>query len=79
MSDSTFLEQVNAQCLEIVSEISLQLKQWASLEMVVCVLLERYNIQYFEQLGVGSLETVPCLKELRDLHRKLNCFVDTYR
>ena len=78
MSALSFLDQLDSQVLDIVEEISQQLHQWASLEMVVCVLLERYNIQHFEQLNVGPIESVPCLKQLQDLHRKLNCFVDTY-
>lgn len=64
------LSDVNLRCLEIISEISCN-GRIAALDFVVRVLLERYCVCEFRDLGVGDMRDIPALYLLIEIHQKV--------
>ena len=65
------IESISKHCVDISIEIC-SINQWVSVENIIHVLLQRYNVVTFEQLGIGpSVLSVPSLMLIWDLNRKV--------
>lgn len=61
---------VNFRCLEIVSEISSN-GRMVTPDFVVRILLQRYCVREFRDLGVGDMCDIPALFLLIEIHQKV--------
>ena len=64
------LDAVNDRCLEIIGEIASN-NRLATVDFVLQVLLQRYNVSDFWNLGVGSMRDVPSLHLLIEIYQKV--------
>ena len=65
------LDGVNLRCIEIIDEISSR-GRLATVEFVQQVLLQRYCVREFKDLGVGSMRDIPALFLLIEIHQKVS-------
>lgn len=72
------LDQVTSNVAGIVAELTGVHHTWVTMESVVAVLLDRYNIASFDALAVGSPFEVPILNLIHELNSKLSLYLDTY-
>jgi hypothetical protein len=70
--------ELNVRCLEIIEELVQKHRQWVSFELLLSVLLDRYSVSRFEELGVGGIEDILCLLLVHNLNHKLNLFLYAY-
>jgi len=64
------IDVVNMQCLEVISDI-VATNEFATLERVVAVLLERYSLPSFDHLRIGCISDVPILRWLISINAKV--------
>ena len=64
------LDAVNLRCIEIIDEI-LSIGRFAAVEFVLQVLLQRYGVSEFKDLGVGNMRDIPALFLLIEIHQKV--------
>ena len=68
LSDAQFA--VNSHCSEIIDEI-VNNGCLATTDFVVGVLLDRYRVDSFHDLNVGSMNDIPVLALLSEIFRKV--------
>ena len=69
---------VNDRVAEIVAEVTQVHQQWAGYELILSILMDRYSIGRFEELGVGPPLSIPSLKLIHDLNQRLKVFLYAY-
>ncbi len=69
---------VNDRVAEIVAEVTQVHQQWAGYELILSILMDRYSIGRFEELGVGPPLGIPSLKLIHDLNQRLKVFLYAY-
>ena len=69
--------EVSTHVLEIAQELA-DSGLWASPELVLSVLLDRYSIHDFDSLCVGALTDVASLRHLLEVNSKICTYVDTF-
>ena len=62
--------EINQHCRGIISELN-SLGHFAGFTDVLVVLLQRYNVASFDQLGVGNALSIPSLALLYEINRKV--------
>lgn len=68
--DQRRVDEVNNNCWSIVRELC-ESGQYATLEKVLTVLLQRYGVYDFNQLLCGDLTGIPTLSLLIELNKKV--------
>ena len=72
------MEDVNNRVIEVVAEVTQVHRQWASYELILSIIMDRYSISRFEELGVGLPLDIPSLKLIYDLNQRLKVFLNAY-
>ena len=62
--------EISNRILEIVDEITL-VNSFATLDAVLFVLLDRFNVHSLFELGVMHIEDIPVLKFIQDINIKV--------
>lgn len=69
---------VSQQCADISTELA-SIGQYVTIEKILQVLLQRYNVAVFDQLGLGpSILVVPSLYLVWTLERKVFFLIKLY-
>lgn len=71
------ITEVNLHCLQIASEL-ISIGQYVTIEKVLQIILSRYGVNNFEDLGTGSITNVPSLMLLLELNKKVTAFLTSY-
>ncbi len=72
------MEDVDNRVIEIVAEVTQVHHEWASYELILSILMDRYSISRFDELGVGTPLDIPSLKLIHDLNQRLKVFLYAY-
>jgi hypothetical protein len=72
------VEQVTNYALEISRELSELHNAWVTPQKIISVLLERYSLNHFQELGVGIPTDVPVLNLVHELNSKLALYTDMF-
>ncbi len=70
MNTGIKIVEVNGNCIQIAAELC-SIGQFVTTDKILMVLLQRYNIGFFEQLNVGHFHGLPIISTIWELNKKV--------